>query len=92
LTDSRPAVVADWSQCRGCQVCQLICSFRRDQAFNPTRAAVQVGRLGGETEFGVTFTADCDRCGSCVKYCLYGALSREEVGAEVEKGGLGDDS
>jgi Fe-S-cluster-containing dehydrogenase component len=92
LAEEKLPVIAACERCRGCQICQLICSFRHDQAFNPSRAAVQVRRLGGETEFGVTFTPECDRCGTCVSYCLYGALSRLEAGEQAGKGAGGHET
>jgi len=79
-------MVAEWTKCRGCQSCQLICSFRRARVFNPTKAALVVKRLGGDTEFGVYFTPRCDNCGVCVRYCLYGALSRDPAAAGTAAG------
>ena len=81
-------VTADWEKCRGCQICRLICSFVHEKVFNPTKASIDVKRLGGETEFGVTFLPRCNRCGVCVRYCLYGALSQESTGGETVSGGL----
>ena len=83
MTGKKARVVAEAEKCHGCQICQLICSFVHEKAFNPTKAAIHVERLAGETEFGVTLTPQCNNCGVCVQYCLYGALSRE---ASVEEG------
>jgi Fe-S-cluster-containing hydrogenase component 2 len=88
LPEKRSRMVADWTKCRGCQSCQLICSLHHHDVFNPTKAALRVERLGGETEFGVHFTPDCECCGLCVRYCLYGALSRETDESETVSGVL----
>ena len=84
MEEKKPRVVAIWEKCRGCQICQLICSFVHEKVFNPTKAAIRIERLARETEFGVTFTPLCDRCGVCVRYCLYGALSKETLDNEAE--------
>jgi Fe-S-cluster-containing hydrogenase component 2 len=77
LAKEKARIKANWERCRGCQLCQLICSFVHEKVFNPTKAAILIERLAGDTEFGVTFSPRCVRCGSCIQYCLYGALSRE---------------
>ena len=84
MNEKKARVVAMWERCRGCQICQLICSFVHEKVFNPTKAAIHIERLAGETEFGVTLTPQCDSCGVCVRYCLYGALSREALDNEAE--------
>jgi ferredoxin len=42
----------------------------------PALAKIQVRRLVGDEarEFDVRVTEDCDGCGLCARYCLYGAL------------------
>ncbi len=75
MEKKRP-VKAKWERCNGCQICQLICSFVHEKVFNPTKAAIRIERLGGKTEFGISFTPECDHCGICADYCLYGALIR----------------
>ncbi len=91
MTVARPRMVAQWAKCRGCRACQLICSFRHDRVFNPTKAALRVTKTAGETEFEVYFTPLCDDCGVCIRYCLYGALSRERSAAGVAAGEGGDE-
>ena len=75
LIEKKRPVKAKWDRCNGCQLCQLICSFVHEKVFNPTKAAIRIERLGGKTEFGITFTPECDHCGTCADYCFYGALT-----------------
>jgi len=85
LTGKEARVVAHGERCHGCQICQLICSFVHEKVFNPAKASIHVERLAGETEFGVTLTPQCDNCGVCIQYCLYGALSREVLDEEDQE-------
>ena len=75
---------ADASRCAGCMTCMLRCSFRIDNTFNLAAARIQVRRLISQAnEFEISFTDECDSCGICVKYCPYGALTRQKIGKEV---------
>jgi len=86
LRSKKSRVIAEWGKCRGCQICQLICSFVHEKVFNPGKAFIHVRRLGEETEFGVYFLPDCNRCGVCVRFCLYGALSQKAFDNETGSG------
>ncbi|MBM4447146.1 MAG: hypothetical protein FJ023_07330 [Chloroflexi bacterium] len=71
---------ADASECAGCMTCMLSCSFRLDGTFNLSAARIQVKKsVNQPNEFEIAFTKDCDRCGVCVTYCPYGALTRQRV-------------
>lgn len=77
-------VVCDVSKCSGCMTCMLRCSLRDRGVFNLANSKIQVRRLiGSANEFEVIFTDECDACGICVRYCPYGALTRERAGKEV---------
>jgi len=53
----------------------LRCSFRIDSKFNLSRSRIRVERQSGRPdEFAVSFTADCDACLACSRYCPYDAL------------------
>ena len=88
MTKKKAPVIAEWEKCRGCQICQLICSFSHEKVFNPGKASIHVKRLGGQTEFGVYFLPRCNRCGVCVRYCLYGALSQKAAGGDRDSGDM----
>ena len=69
----------DLSQCVGCLICELRCSFRFERAFNPSKAYIKVLMANnGEGEFKIVFTDECDNCGICARYCPYGTLSQEK--------------
>lgn len=62
-------------KCRGCFICQLVCSLRLEGAFAPARAALVITE---EPEGGlkITITERCDNCGLCARYCPFGAITR----------------
>ena len=73
--DSR-SIIAEPSKCAGCITCMLRCSFRIDSKFNLSRSRIRVERQSGRSdEFMVSFTADCDACLICARYCPYGTLT-----------------
>ena len=66
-------------KCTGCRRCQLICSFSHDGEFNLGKARIVIDdKDEGVDE--ITFTEDCDRCGVCIRYCVYGALRFRQEG------------
>jgi formate hydrogenlyase subunit 6/NADH:ubiquinone oxidoreductase subunit I len=73
---NRIFIQTDVSKCTGCQNCQLICSITHAEIFMPATAKVRVSL----NEPQIIFEPECDRCGLCARYCLYGALTavREE--------------
>lgn len=77
-------IVADDEKCNGCLMCQLRCSFRFENAFNISKAALQVDRfVKGGTDFFISFSDKCDACGVCARHCPYDALNWLEIDAEV---------
>jgi len=77
-------IIADTDKCVGCITCELICSFKDGNTFNPLKAAIKVDKISGGTEYGITFTDECDCCGLCVRYCTHEALTRERKEGKVE--------
>ena len=79
---SKWQMIANPVECRVCYMCQLVCSLKQDKTFNPSKAYIKISSVikpGGELDVGISFTDKCDSCGLCVKYCVYGALSREKL-------------
>ncbi len=66
--------------CAGCRICQLACSFAYEKLFNPSKARIVIEHDGDGFDIG--FTDDCNKCGTCAQYCVYGAL--EVVRSETE--------
>jgi ferredoxin len=61
-------------KCAGCQICRLICSFTHEKIFNPSKSRIVIDFV--DDGFSVGFTDECDKCGTCVEYCVYGALEK----------------
>ena len=79
---SKWRMTANPEDCQLCSMCQLICSLKHEKAFNPAKARVKVIqniKPGGALDIAVSFTEDCDNCGLCARYCVYGALSRKKA-------------
>ena len=83
VTIANRSITVDPSKCAGCITCMLRCSFRSGNKFNLSGACIQVDRLVGRpNEFDVTFTAGCDACLICARYCPYGAITSTKKGAD----------
>jgi Fe-S-cluster-containing hydrogenase component 2 len=69
-------------KCMGCRTCELVCSFRHNDQFNPTLAAVTV--IDYEQQV-VSIPVMCLQCeeACCLKVCPVHAISRDEAGAVV---------
>jgi Fe-S-cluster-containing hydrogenase component 2 len=65
-------------KCTGCRSCELACSFKHEQEFNPARS--RVTNLTWEKE-GFSTPMMCMQCdnAACVKVCPMGAITRDEV-------------
>ena len=80
-SQDKPVIVVDQTKCRRCLICQLVCSLRYHQALNPAKARIQIGlpaRNVDECTTEITFTDECNDCGLCAVYCVYGALKRQK--------------
>jgi Fe-S-cluster-containing dehydrogenase component len=75
--ENNPDVLIDLDRCTGCLNCQMICSFTFHEIFNPDLAHIEIGRGLGD-EKSAAFTDECTQCGTCVEYCIYGALTSRE--------------
>ena len=65
-------------RCVGCLNCQLICSFLYEKVFSTAKAKIMIDHRENGSMIG--FNDECNRCGSCVDYCLYEALEKVEEG------------
>jgi Fe-S-cluster-containing dehydrogenase component len=75
VTRDGRSIIAEPSKCAGCITCVLRCSFIIDNKFNLSRSRIQVDRqVARDNEFEISFTAACDACLICARYCPYGAL------------------
>lgn len=59
-------------RCTGCLICQLRCSFEyTPNIFNPSKARIVTYPTDGRK---ISFTEECNNCGLCARFCVYGAL------------------
>ncbi len=61
-------------KCTGCRTCQVMCSIRYLDEFNPFKSYIIVTRDHGIRTTSLDFTDDCTWCGYCARFCPYGAL------------------
>ena len=80
-------IVVEETKCASCFICQLVCSLRFEGAFDTSKAAIRIlppplgdilpqGVPSGDASIRISFDDKCDGCGLCVRYCPFGALSR----------------
>lgn len=72
-------------KCTGCRTCQVRCSIRELDEFNPFKSHIVITRDHGKRTTALNFTEDCTWCGYCARYCSYGALVLKKS-AEKEGG------
>lgn len=72
-------VVADVGRCSGCRLCELICSFSKEDAFSSSASRIAVLK---EDKFGLDLPIVCWHCDPCkaLEACPQGALERGEDG------------
>ena len=58
--------------CKGCGICELQCSFAKAKMFNPSESRIIIDWEDDEPCIG--FRDDCDECGICASFCVYGSL------------------
>ena len=68
--------------CRGCRMCELVCSFHHNGFFSPEMSFIKISRNNRTSEIGISIDNACDYCQGeeqpqCIKSCCFGAL--EEV-------------
>jgi len=64
-------------QCVGCRVCELACSARHEQSFNPAKSRIHIVKWDGK---GLDIPTVCQQCikPPCVKACPVEAFYRDE--------------
>lgn len=77
-TKKGPPISSDNSKCTGCLICELRCSARFEDNFNPAKAMIKIRRnVRACNEYNISFDEKCDNCGICARFCSYGALTQE---------------
>ena len=67
--------MTDPAKCAGCLLCQMRCSYRFIGAFGLTAARIHIDWEEASCRHAIRFDDDCDSCGACTRYCVYGALT-----------------
>ena len=60
-------------KCTGCLICQFQCSNLYHKEFNVSKARISIVKSPYDTQ-NIIFTEECTNCGTCAKFCAYGAL------------------
>lgn len=73
-------ILANAGECRGCRMCELVCSFHQTRTFSPQIASIKIYRDNQNGRVEVSIDETCDRCQGeprplCVKYCVYEVLT-----------------
>lgn len=66
----------DPEKCRGCRLCEIVCSMHHENVCNPFLARIHVAKWENDG-FYVPITIKCDLCSGnpiCVKFCVPEAL------------------
>ncbi|MEM2517997.1 MAG: 4Fe-4S dicluster domain-containing protein [Candidatus Bathyarchaeia archaeon] len=77
----RKFVSADPDKCVGCQVCEYICAWTKEKAFNPLKSRIRVVRLNPLVNISIT----CRLCEDppCVAACPRDALTQSEENGTI---------
>ncbi|MEM0058610.1 MAG: 4Fe-4S dicluster domain-containing protein [Candidatus Bathyarchaeia archaeon] len=77
----RKFVSVDPDKCVGCQVCEYICSWTKEKAFNPLKSRIRVVRLNPLVNVSIT----CRLCEDppCVAACPRDALTQSEENGTI---------
>lgn len=88
----RKMIFIDIDKCTGCGVCELVCSFKHHDEFNPTKSqihphafwerATSIPTINNRLASYKGYSGRCDLCGGdpeCVKFCATGAVSFVEA-------------
>lgn len=72
-------LVVDPKKCVSCRSCELVCSFRHNEEFNPRLSNVSVFHYEEECITVPIMCMQCDEA-ACAAICPTGALARNEEG------------
>lgn len=67
-------VKANTEKCKGCLTCEMICSLVKTGVANPARSRIRISAQPGQITI-----QNCDGCGICARFCVFGALEVVQV-------------
>ena len=72
-------ILADIDRCSGCRLCEMVCSFEKEDAFAPCLSRITVIR---QDNSGVDYPIVCWHCNPCkaMEKCPQEALARSKEG------------
>ncbi|MDH5495123.1 MAG: 4Fe-4S dicluster domain-containing protein [Candidatus Bathyarchaeota archaeon] len=72
-------IIADVGRCSGCRLCEMVCSFSKEDAFAPSTSMITVIK---EDKFGLDLPIVCWHCNPCnvIENCPQEALERNKEG------------
>ncbi len=73
----KKALTINPEECRGCRICELICSFTKEREFNPKKSCIRILR----NEWKASYTpVVCLQCSTliCATVCPAQAIKREK--------------
>ena len=70
-------LIIDFERCRGCRLCEIVCSAKHTDTCNPARANIHVVKWD---EIGFFFPMRCQQCddAACMTVCPRKAIYRDE--------------
>jgi ferredoxin len=66
--------------CTGCLRCSLACSELQTGRFTLADGLIRIGL--DDFPYTIVFMESCTRCGVCADHCLYGAIVKQDKGAQ----------
>jgi len=74
----RARIITKFDVCTGCRICELICSFVKEGAFNPRYARLRIETRGDGLFNDPVVCIQCDNP-ACMRVCPEQALDRDPV-------------
>lgn len=69
-------ITCEIEKCTGCQICDLVCSAKKEKAFNPSLSRIRTIRI--EPDFNMASVCRLCEDPTCVKSCPKNALQKSE--------------
>ena len=69
------SMITNLGNCVGCRLCQMRCSFRWTKQFSFADARINIEWNEEKRNYEISFKDECDFCGACARFCVYGALA-----------------
>lgn len=72
-------IIADVGRCSGCRICEMVCSFNKENEFSSSTSKITVIK---EDKFGLDLPIVCWHCNQCpaIEKCPQEALERDKEG------------